>query len=110
MPLEKSGSLTASLLKKQRRSIFSALLRTAVLILVALSPQETRPQTRQIKIIVPLPPGGAGDSLALLLAEQVGRARGPAVVIQNPPAAGSVIGPDARARAAAHWTTLPLNA
>src|SRR5258708_21420173 len=106
MPLEKSGSLTASLLKKQRRSIFSALLRTAVLILVALSPQETRPQTRQIKIIVPLPPGGAGDSLARLLAEQVGRTRGPAVVIEDPPGAGSVIGAQSVARAASRGDTL----
>src|SRR5437879_2551655 len=35
---------------------------------------------RTIRIIVPLPPGGAGDIVARLLAEQVGHAEGPTVV------------------------------
>jgi tripartite-type tricarboxylate transporter receptor subunit TctC len=111
MSMPNFGSMIATVLKRQRRrGLFGTLLCTAVLVLLALSPQETRPQTRQIKIIVPLPPGGAGDSLARLLAEQVGRARGPAIVIENRPGAGSVIGTEAVARAASDGNTLLINA
>ena len=65
---------------------------------------------RTIRIIVPLPPGGAGDILARLLAEQVGRAEGPNVITENRPGAGSVIGTEAVARAAPDGNTLLINA
>ncbi|MEI7804569.1 MAG: tripartite tricarboxylate transporter substrate binding protein [Hyphomicrobiales bacterium] len=65
---------------------------------------------RTIKIVVPLPPGGAGDILARLLAEQVGRTQGPSIVIENRPGAGSIIGTEAVARAAPDGGTLLINA
>src|SRR6516162_8509220 len=61
--------------------------------------------TGTIKIVVPFPAGGAVDTLARLLAEEVGRA-GPTMVIENRPGAGSVIGTEAVARAAADGSTL----
>ena len=66
--------------------------------------------TRTIKIVVPLPPGGAGDILARLLAEQVEHMRKAGLVIENRPGAGSVIGTEAVARAAPDGNTLLINA
>ena len=54
--------------------------------------------TKTIKVIVPYPPGGTTDILARLLAEQVGRAQRLAMVIENRPGAGTVIGTEAVAR------------
>lgn len=63
-----------------------------------------------IRIIVPLPPGGAGDIVARLLAEPVGHAAEHTVLIENRPGAGSVIGTEAVARAAPDGNTLLINA
>jgi tripartite-type tricarboxylate transporter receptor subunit TctC len=65
---------------------------------------------KTIKIIVPLPPGGAGDIVARLLAGQVGSAEGVTVVTENRPGAGSVIGTEAVARATPDGNTLLINA
>src|SRR5262249_31099454 len=62
--------------------------------------------THSIKIVVPLPPGGAGDIVARLLAEQVGRAHGVAIVTENRPGAGTIIGTESVARAAPDGGTL----
>jgi tripartite-type tricarboxylate transporter receptor subunit TctC len=89
----------------------AAILSVISAILIALCGHGAWSQTtRPIKIVVPLPPGGAGDSLARLLAEQVGRAQGPAVVIENRPGAGSVIGTEVVSRAAPGGNTLLINA
>jgi tripartite-type tricarboxylate transporter receptor subunit TctC len=61
---------------------------------------------RPIKIVVPTAPGGVTDTLARLLAEQIGRAHGPAMVIENRPGAGQVIGTEAAARAAPDGNTV----
>jgi tripartite-type tricarboxylate transporter receptor subunit TctC len=47
---------------------------------------------RTIKLIVPLPPGGGADILARILAEQIARAQGPTVVVENRPGAGTAFG------------------
>jgi tripartite-type tricarboxylate transporter receptor subunit TctC len=59
---------------------------------------------RTIKIVVPYPPGGPADTLARLMAEQIGRAQGPTVVIENRPGADTVIGTEAVARTAPDGT------
>jgi tripartite-type tricarboxylate transporter receptor subunit TctC len=52
--------------------------------LVMLSGHGAWSQTaRPIRIVVPYPPGGVTDVLARLLAEQIGRAQGPAIVVEN---------------------------
>jgi tripartite-type tricarboxylate transporter receptor subunit TctC len=63
-----------------------------------------------IKIVVPNPPGAATDTLARVLAEQIGRAGGPTMVVENRPGAGNVIGSEAVARAAPDGRTLLINA
>jgi tripartite-type tricarboxylate transporter receptor subunit TctC len=61
---------------------------------------------RTIKIIVPFPAGGVGDTLARMLADQIGRAQGALMVVENRAGAGSVIGTEAAARAAPDGNTV----
>src|SRR4030088_2466865 len=63
---------------------------------------------RTIKIVVPFPPAGGSDILARMLADQVGRAQGLTLVVENRPGAGSVIGTEAVARAAPDGNTVLL--
>src|SRR5262249_49267947 len=62
--------------------------------------------TRTIRIVVPFTAGGGADILARLLAEQIGRAGGPAMVIENRPGAGTAIASEAVARAAPDGSTV----
>ena len=62
-----------------------------------------------IKLVVPYPPGGGIDALARIVAEQVGRARGPAMVIENRPGAGTEIGTAVVVRSTPDGNTLLVN-
>jgi tripartite-type tricarboxylate transporter receptor subunit TctC len=62
--------------------------------------------TRNIKLVVPFPPGGGTDILARLLAEQIGRAQGPTMVVENRPGAGTIIATEAASRAAPDGNTV----
>jgi len=62
--------------------------------------------TRTIKIVVPFPPGGGVDAVARIMADEIGRAQGPAMVIENRPGAGTAIGADAVLRAPPDGSTL----
>lgn len=64
---------------------------------------------RTIRLVVPYPPGGTADIVARLLAEQIGRAQGPTIVVENRPGAGTAIGTEAVARAAPDGGTLLIN-
>src|SRR2546421_10907011 len=79
-------------------------------ILSALSGQSARSETaRTIRIVVPFPPGGSADILARLLGEQINKANGPTVVIENRPGGGASIAYEAVARAAPDGNTLVIN-
>jgi tripartite-type tricarboxylate transporter receptor subunit TctC len=64
---------------------------------------------RTIRIIVPFPAGGSATVLARLLGDQISKAEGPTVVIENRPGAGAVIAYEAVARAAPDGNTLVIN-
>jgi tripartite-type tricarboxylate transporter receptor subunit TctC len=66
--------------------------------------------TRAIKIVVPTAPGGTLDLVARLLGEQIGKAQGQTMVVEDRPGAGNVIGTEAVARAAPDGNTLLFNA
>jgi tripartite-type tricarboxylate transporter receptor subunit TctC len=61
---------------------------------------------RTIKVVVPFSPGGVVDFVARILAEQIGRAQGETVLIENRPGAGGAIGAEAVSRAAPDGNTL----
>jgi tripartite-type tricarboxylate transporter receptor subunit TctC len=81
----------------------------AVLSVTVSDPLAWSQTTRTIKIVVPYQPGGANDVLARLLGEQIGRAQGQTVLIENRPGAGTVIGTEAVSRAAPDGRTLLIS-
>lgn len=78
-------------------------------VLTALAGAAAWPQTpTTVKIVVPYPPASGPDILSRLMAEQIGRASGPTVVVENRPGGGTLIGTEAVARAAPDGTTVLL--
>jgi tripartite-type tricarboxylate transporter receptor subunit TctC len=61
---------------------------------------------RPIKIIVPLAAGGTGDTLARLVGDELARALGGAVIVEDRPGSGGVIGTDAVAKSPPDGHTL----
>jgi tripartite-type tricarboxylate transporter receptor subunit TctC len=79
-------------------------------VLFALSGHDASPQTaRTIKIVVGVQAGAGTDILSRLLADQIGRAQGSTVVIENRPGASSIIATEAVARAAPDGSTLLIS-
>src|SRR5579871_4275216 len=92
--------------RRQYRAANAAALAIVLVILLALSGEGASAQTRPIRIINPFPPGGTGDIIARIMADQIGRARGATMVIEDHPGAGSAIGAELVARAAPDGNTL----
>ncbi len=65
-------------------------------------------QGKTVKIVVPYTPGSGPDIISRLLGEQIGRANGPTVVVENRPGAGTVIGTEAAMRAEPDGSTILL--
>jgi tripartite-type tricarboxylate transporter receptor subunit TctC len=62
--------------------------------------------TRPLKIIVPYPPGGAGDLVPRFIAQKLGGILGQPVIIENKPGASGTIGINAVAQASPDGYTL----
>jgi tripartite-type tricarboxylate transporter receptor subunit TctC len=94
-----------------RRFLHLAWVAAAVAVLsVTVTGHGAWSQTaRTIKVVVPFPPGGGADFLARVLGEEIGRAQGPTMVIENRPGAGSIIGTEAVSHAAPDGNTLLIN-
>jgi tripartite-type tricarboxylate transporter receptor subunit TctC len=91
-------------------STVSRLSACLAISLLAISGHRAWPQTiSTVKIVVPVPPGGATDFVARLLAEQIGRAQGIAFTIENRSGAGGIIGAEAASRAAPDGNTLLIH-
>jgi len=63
-----------------------------------------------IKVVLPVPPGGAGDIIVRLLTDQISRNNSRRFVIETRPGAGTMIGSEAVARSPADGRTLLINA
>ena len=82
---------------------------TAVLALgVAAGAPAALAQSKTLKIIVPYTPGSGPDIISRLLGEQIGKAGGPTVVVENRPGGGTTIGTDAASRAEPDGNTVLL--
>src|SRR5512138_2959114 len=82
----------------------AALLALAPAPLPAQAPYPDRP----IRLIVPFPPGGPADALARIAGDEISRALGQPVVVENKPGAGGNIGMEQGAKAPADGYTLTL--
>ena len=81
-------------------------MRFAVVLLFLASLNSEAFPDRPIRIIVPLAAGGTGDTLARLLGDELARALGGAVIVEDRPGSGGVIGTDAVAKSAPDGHTL----
>jgi tripartite-type tricarboxylate transporter receptor subunit TctC len=98
-------------LREFRRNLVVGLWAAAVAIATAsVSSQTSAQSARALRIVVPVPPGGAGDIVAREMAEQISRLAGISVVTENRPGAGTIIGTESVARASPDGNTLLLNA
>jgi len=94
------------------RSLVAACVTIVALACSSLAawPQGPNRIPRQIKIVVPVPPGASTDFVARLMAEQIGRAQGLSIVVENRPGASGMIGTEAVSRAAPDGATLLMTA
>jgi len=99
-------------MKFSGRRFFRLLASAGALAAISLAwADDAQSQTaRTTKIVVPFQPGGSADTLARLLAEEIGRTRGSTMIVENRPGAGAVIGYEAVSRAAPDGNTLLINA
>jgi len=78
-----------------------------VTLIGALASSTAWPQAgRTIRLIMPFPPGGPADAMARLVAQQIGTAGGPSIVVESHPGAGTEIGTEYVARSAPDGNTL----
>ena len=94
-------------LRRIHLSLFTAL---AILSLPLQSAQAETWPSRPIRFIVPLPPGGAYDYIARLLANRLSLALGVPIVVENKPGASAQVGTEYVSRARADGYTFLVNA
>ncbi len=65
--------------------------------------------SRPIRLIVPSPPSGSGDTIGRLVAQKLGETLGQQFVVENRPGAGGLVGAETAARAAPDGYTLIIS-
>jgi tripartite-type tricarboxylate transporter receptor subunit TctC len=89
----------------RRRALTSACFLLAAL----TSPVAAQPITKNVTIVVPYSAGGGTDTVARLIGEQMSRALGRTVLIENQVGGGSTIANDRVARSAPDGSTVLIN-
>jgi tripartite-type tricarboxylate transporter receptor subunit TctC len=80
------------------------------LALIAAGSQASAQSAQTLRLVVPVPPGGAGDIVARQLADELGRSPGLSVVVENRAGAATIVGTEWVARAVPDGNTLLLTA
>ena len=89
-----------------KSNIAQTLLVAAVFIAINCNAQPAPYPAKPIRLVVPFTPGGSTDILARAVAQELTKAWGQAVVVDNVPGAGGAIGADKVAKAAPDSYTL----
>ncbi len=89
------------------RYLRNAVALAALATLPLLATAQSWP-ARPIKLIVPLAPGGTGDTLARAIGDEMGKELGQPFVIENKPGAGGLVGTELVAAAPADGYTLVM--
>jgi tripartite-type tricarboxylate transporter receptor subunit TctC len=92
-----------------QRSLCVLFALGAALTIIGRASAQMNP-SRPFKIVVPFSAGGAVDTLARFLGDEIGRNKGTTFVIENRPGAGTVIGTEAVAHAPPTGHTLLMTA
>ena len=92
--------LTGITMKLPRRKFLTCALALGAAALVEVFRIDAWSQsTRPIRVVLPFAPGGPADAMARLLAEQIGSAGGPTMVVESRPGAGTEIATEYVSRA-----------
>jgi tripartite-type tricarboxylate transporter receptor subunit TctC len=97
-----------SITRRFRACARSATAFTAA-VLVAFSAAHAAFPEKPIRLIVPFAPGGGADLIARTLAVELAKELGQAVVVENKPGAGTIIGTDLVAKSAPDGYTLVVS-
>jgi tripartite-type tricarboxylate transporter receptor subunit TctC len=87
--------------------VLAAMCAAAAMLTLAAASASAQ-SSKTLKIIVPYTPGSGPDIISRLLGEQIGKAGGPTVVVENRPGGGMTIGTEAAARAEPDGNTVLL--
>jgi len=87
------------------RGVAAPALTLALALACGAASAQSWPQ-RPVRMVIPFPPGGSTDVSARLLAQELSARLGQPVVTENRPGAGTMIGNEAVARAAADGYTI----
>ncbi len=93
-----------------RNTYFAVMVAVSINLLSAhsaLAVDSTYP-SKPVKIVMPFPPGGAGDILARIMAEGLSKEWGQPVIVENKPGASGMIGNESVSKATPDGYTLLL--
>jgi len=94
------------------RPIFASVFAVLTLMIVALAGPDRAAwsqNSRTIRIILGVPPGGSIDFLARILTDQISNATGQTMIVESKPGASGIIAAEAVARAQPDGNTLLIN-
>lgn len=94
----------------QHKSFIAKLLAIGLLAALSATASAQGYPNKQVRVIIPFPPGGTLDTVGRLLAQKLGDQLGQSFVVENRPGGNGTIGADAVAKAPADGYTLLFNA
>jgi tripartite-type tricarboxylate transporter receptor subunit TctC len=95
--VELSGKTSGG--SREYHKLFFLGLAACAFVLLGEQSAAQGPARKTVRVVVTTPAGGPADLVARLLAEQIGRTQGQAMVVENRPGASMAIGTEAVSRA-----------